>query len=81
MDNREEEIKETLFTKDPNELMKLIPTLTEDQANYYIKKWFELLDETMYKIRHNLDSDKEVSESYELIDTLSDMIKSSSFGK
>ena len=48
-------IREALQSKNADKLMELVPSLTEEDAHYYIDSWTANYLETMARIRNSQD--------------------------
>ncbi len=63
-------IKEALQTGNINKLMELVPSIDEQEAQDYMKRWQQNYLDTMKKIRMGLDTSDLEKTSYEIANDL-----------
>ncbi len=80
VDNRyKDSIRDALQSKNTDKLMELIPSLTEEDANYYIDSWTEKYLETMSRIRNGQDTQELDGQMHQMIWNLMDQVHLSGY--
>ena len=72
-------IKEALQTGNINKLMELVPSIDEQEAQDYMKRWQQNYLDTMKKIRMGLDTSDLEKTSYEIANDIMNKAKLSGF--
>ncbi len=72
-------IRESLQTENMDKLMELVPSLSEQDAQYYIQTWKQNYLEIMQKIRNGLDTTNLDNEQHEMLFNLIDKAQLSGY--
>ncbi len=65
-------IREALQSKNADKLMELVPSLTEEDAHYYIDSWTANYLETMARIRNSQDTRELDDQTHQMLWDLMD---------
>ena len=72
-------IREALQNGNVARLMELVPSISEQDAQYYIETWKQNYLETMQKIRNNQDTTDLDNQTFEILFELMDKVHLSGF--
>ena len=72
-------IREALQNENMDKLMELVPSLSEQDAQYYIQTWKQNYLESMQKIRNGLDTTNLDNEQHEMLFYLIDKAQLSGY--
>ena len=74
-------IREALQSGNVDRLMELVPSLSEQDAEYYIRAWKQNYSETMQRIRNSQDTTDLDNATHEMLYTLMDKAHLSGYGR